>query len=223
MGGTFTRLQGKPRRSFGRLTDTNAVRQELRHETATITWLRGGDCAEVGSVFFDASTNGFDCIPLRAGTLIPGRWQRVGVLLPEASRLRARGLVAAGLRDGSRYFVESLLGVSADTRPSLLTQDGQFGFRSGRLGFGFLDGSPAGTLIEASTNLVMWFTDPGADEGGYRRSSAQASVGIGDVPARSRTSFGSPSKEEVSFFARGGTRRRGVCRGRAVRWQCCRP
>jgi uncharacterized delta-60 repeat protein len=146
---------------IGRLNTPDLAAQSLAFDGSTITWLRGGGSPEAKRTTFDYSVNGVDWASLGAGTRITGGWQSSGVSVPPDATIRARAFVTGGLCDGSSGLVENMLSLS-QTPPIILTDDGNFGFRTNEFGFkqfGFNLVGMAGqtVVIEASTNLVNWF------------------------------------------------------------------
>jgi hypothetical protein len=145
---------------IGRLNTPDLAAQSLAFDGSTITWLRGGGSPEAKRTIFDYSVNGVDWASPGAGTRITGGWQSSGVSVPPNATIRARAFVTGGLCDGSSGLVENMLSLS-QTPPIILTDDGNFGFRTNEFGFkqfGFNLAGMAGQIvvIEASTNLVNW-------------------------------------------------------------------
>jgi uncharacterized delta-60 repeat protein len=162
-GGYFTSLGGQIRNYLGRLTPTEPATQSLSLDGAAVSWNRSGSSPEVWRTTFDASTNGTNWVALGDGTRIAGGWQLSGLDWPTNAMLRARGLVAGGLSDGSSWFVETNFTLASITAqpgsgelaplfvPGTLTHfsDGQFQFTiAGRQG--------ANYEVQVSTNLTDW-------------------------------------------------------------------
>lgn len=160
VGGEFARLGGEPRKCIGRFNNTEPATQSLRRGDSTLTWLRGGSCAEVWRTTFEACTNGVDWFLLGVGQRIPGGWQVTGVTLPPQTAVRARGYVTGGIYNGSSWFVESTALVSGEVQPRILSAGVDFGFAAGQFGFGIggtIGGAPGQAVVaEASSNLVDW-------------------------------------------------------------------
>ncbi len=111
VGGGFTTLGGQLCNHLGRLNNTSPATQSLSLDGADIAWLRGGSSPEVWRTRFDASTNnGKDWADLGAGMRISGGWRLPGVSVPAGATIRGRGFVTSGIRNGSAWFVESIIG-----------------------------------------------------------------------------------------------------------------
>jgi uncharacterized delta-60 repeat protein len=157
VGGYFTTLGGQTRYYFGRLNNTEPATQNLSFDGSTLTWLRGSTSPEVWRTSFDASTNnGTDWLALGTGARITGGWRLTGLSVPSSATIRARGFVTGGLYNGSSWFVESTLQFVPQTPPTILTDDGNFGFRTNQFGFNVVGVAGQTVVIEGSTNLVYW-------------------------------------------------------------------
>ncbi len=141
---------------LGRLNNTEVATQNLTRDGSTITWLRGGASPEVWRTTFEYSTNGTDWISLGAGTRITGGWQLVGISAPLDSAIRARGFVTGGECNGSSWFVESTSQPAPQAPPTILVNDGCFGFQTNHFGFNVAGVAGQTIVIEASMNLVNW-------------------------------------------------------------------
>src|SRR5713101_797668 len=115
VGGNFTTLGGggtgtTPRRSIGRLTNTDAALEALTVATdgTTITWDRSSASPEVDRVTFELSTDGINYTALATPTRIAGGWQLPGQDLPTRQNIfvRARGFYSTGESDGSDSIAE---------------------------------------------------------------------------------------------------------------------
>ena len=155
VGGWFTTLGGQSRNRIGRLNTTVPATQSLTFDGSTLTWRRGGASPEVWRTTFDFSTNGTDWAGLGAGTRTAGGWQLANVSLPSANgTIRARGYVTGGYCQGSAWFVESDISVSAPL--VILVNDPRFGFSSNRFGFKFSGTAGQVVILETSTDLATW-------------------------------------------------------------------
>jgi uncharacterized delta-60 repeat protein len=117
VGGSFGKIGGQARRNLARLNNTVPATQNLSLKGSAITWLRGGTSPEIYAASFEASTNETDWAFLGFGTRIAGGWQLTNAIIQGNARIRARGLVAGGLYNGSSWFVEAISGP-----PLLITQ-----------------------------------------------------------------------------------------------------
>ena len=155
VGGDFTSLGGESRIRIGRLSNPEVATESLSLDALSITWLRGGSAPEAWRTSFDLSTNGSDWTSLGNGTRVPGGWQVTTAGLPADGFVRARGFVTSGEWSGSSWFVESVMNI-APAQPTILVNDGNFGFRSNGFGFNVSASSNQSVVLEASTNLVDW-------------------------------------------------------------------
>jgi uncharacterized delta-60 repeat protein len=154
LGGPFTRAAGQARTAIARLINPDPATQSLEQGPSGVTWFRGGSSPEVWRTRFEASTNGGTWTSLGDGTRIPGGWVCSATNLPPAARIRARGFnTAGGFSGSSSWFVESVL---SEPRFAILTDDGDFGWRSDRFGFNIIGPTGQSAVIEASTNLANW-------------------------------------------------------------------
>ncbi len=122
VGGYFSNLGGRSRSRVAKLNRTDSATQALSLANSTVTWLRGGSSPEVWRANFDHSLDGLAWMELGAGTRIPGGWQKTGVSVPLAGKLRARGYVA-GSDEGSGWFAETVLDLTPEIHLSL-TREG---------------------------------------------------------------------------------------------------
>ncbi len=93
---------------------------------------------------------------LGAGTRISGGWQRAGLPALPTSTIRARGFVTGGEYISSGWFVESTMPFVPQTPPTILVNDGYFGFLTNQFGFNVAGVAGQTVVIETSTNLVNW-------------------------------------------------------------------
>jgi len=75
-----------------------------------------------------------------------------GVAVPRNAMFRARGVATGGYYNGSSWFVES----TSETPPSVLMDDGGFGFHSNQFGFNTRAQPGQAVVIEASADFVSW-------------------------------------------------------------------
>jgi hypothetical protein len=155
VGGVFTNLCGQGRPGIGRFNATDPASQTLSYDGATVIWLRGGTGPEVWRTTFEVSIDGTNWTSLGAGTRIAGGWQLTGVSAPCSSTIRARGFVTGGYDNASSWFLESRIQAGA-TRPTILVNDGRFGFGSYGFGFNFTGASGLTAVVQGSTNLLNW-------------------------------------------------------------------
>ena len=127
MGANYQFISGHWSNYLARLINTDPSTQSLSFNGPTITWLRGGTAPEAWRTSFETSTDGATWTDLGPGTRISGGWQLSGLSLPANSIIRARAFITGGLRNGSSWFVQS------HSRPLILLNDGNFGFRSNQL------------------------------------------------------------------------------------------
>jgi uncharacterized delta-60 repeat protein len=152
VGGSFQQLAGQQRNNIGRLNNTDPATQSLSRNGPILTWLRSGTSPEVWRTSFEFSTNGTSWTALGDGSRIAGGWQLSGVLVSTNTAIRARGFIA----NGSSWFVETILQPTLQTRPMILTDDGNFGLRSNQFGFNVQAATGLAVVIEASTNFLNW-------------------------------------------------------------------
>jgi hypothetical protein len=155
IGGNFSILNNQSRLYLGRVNASDPAFQNLAFDSSSITWLRGSTCPEVWLTTFDFSTDtGSSWTGLGNGTRISGGWQLTGLSLPTNAMVRARGFVPdAGV---SSWFVEQTFPVISQTPPTILTADGNFGFRTNQFGFNISGSAGQSIVVEASTNLIQW-------------------------------------------------------------------
>jgi uncharacterized delta-60 repeat protein len=139
---------------IGRLQNTGPATENLSWDGTTITWLRGGTAPEIWGAYFQASSNGILWTDLGKGTRIPGGWQLSGIVLTPGSYLRARGRESVGQFNQSSWFVQSVMQVQQP--PRIITDDGNFGFRSNRFGFNYIGQPQQVAVVEGTTNLTSW-------------------------------------------------------------------
>jgi uncharacterized delta-60 repeat protein len=125
VGGNFAAMGGQSCINLARLNNTTPATQSLTCDGSTITWLRGGAGPEVWRTCFDYSADGTNWAVLGVGTRVPGGWRLTGISLPPNGSLRARGHVTGG-REGSGWFVESLLHAPWAIRLSLVRSSSNF-------------------------------------------------------------------------------------------------
>jgi uncharacterized delta-60 repeat protein len=156
VGGAFRALDGQTIGCVARLNNLDTATQNLSYDGSSITWLRGGASPEVWATTFEASNDGTNWTRLGAGSRISGGWQLSSVSIPAGATIRARGYYSTGQYNGSSSLLETLLSVSGQAAPSLLLNDGRFGF--GTNGFGFNVSGAVGQVmaVECSSNLVNW-------------------------------------------------------------------
>ncbi len=153
LSGSFTRLCGQLQSHAGRLFNTELATQQLDFDGTNVVWLRGGTSPEVWRTTFEASTNGIDWTFLGAGDRITGGWQLPNAAISQNATVRARGLICGGRYGGSSWYCEA---VYPRTTPTLLTADGNLGFRNGQFGFS-LGGSAGSTaVIERAGEDMNW-------------------------------------------------------------------
>lgn len=173
--GSFTSINGQPRRFMARLNNTETAIQTMAFDGTTITWRRGGSSPEIWRASFEYSTDGSDWIVLGDGLPVSGGWQLAPVNLPLAGILRARGF-----DQNSTWIVESRLNLPSN--PAIFVPGQSLLFSNGR--FSFLLSGQAGqkVVIEASADLRNWtpvwtnnledipayFTDPASAESSAR-------------------------------------------------------
>jgi uncharacterized delta-60 repeat protein len=151
VGGSFSSLGGQSRTNLGRLNNIEPATQSLSSDGATITWLRGGTSPEVWRTTFETSPDGAHWTSLGVGTRITGGWQLTGLAVSTNNLIRARGFMSGGQYNGSSSVLESIL-----ARPTILVNDGSFGFSANRFGFHVIGTAGTGALLEATTNLMDW-------------------------------------------------------------------
>ena len=123
-GGLFSSLAGQAWKALGRLNYTVPATEDLRRDGSGITWLRGGSSPEVWRTTFEHTGDGIDWTSLGAGSRIIGGWQLTDVTPPAGGTVRARGFLASGYRNGSSWFVETLIGAPVfTTQPVSLTNN----------------------------------------------------------------------------------------------------
>ncbi len=154
VAGAFTSLGGEARTNLARLVASDAASAQLTFDGSSLTWRRSGSCPEVNWACFESSTDGTNWVKLGEGTRITGGWRLDNVSLQASTMLRARGFATGGYYSSSSWHVESRLAVAGP--PRILTDDGNFGFRTNRFGFNLSAASGQAVVVEASTNLVTW-------------------------------------------------------------------
>ena len=85
-----------------------------------------------------------------------GGWQLNGVTAAVNSFLRARGYATGGYYSSSSWSVGSTLVVDSNLPPRILTNDGNFGFRSNHFAFTVAGLTGQTLVIETATNLANW-------------------------------------------------------------------
>lgn len=156
VGGAFTNLGGQVRSGLARIHNSGPATKSLIRDGSTLTWLRGGTSPEVWRTTFEASTNGTDWFNLGAGTRITGGWQLTALSAATNAALRARGFAVGGCYNGTTWFEQSILPGAVSNPPTIVLNDGAFGFRTNRFGFNLTGGGGQRVVIEASTNLADW-------------------------------------------------------------------
>jgi len=158
VGGLFGLLAGRSRPYIGRLNDTNDLPlQNLKFESSTLVWTRGGPGPEIWRASFEYSPDGVSWLALGDGVWVSapqwpdaaGSWVLSGIALPPNAILRARGFTTTGDFNGSSGLVESVsLPALAITAP-FRKPNGQFAFSA--IG-------PAGwrVVVEASNDSKSW-------------------------------------------------------------------
>jgi hypothetical protein len=161
---------------IGRINTPDLAAQSLAFDGSAITWLRSGAGPEVWRTTFEYSTNGTDWLSLGVGTRVTGGWELSGVSVPATATIRARAFVTGGLCTGSGGFVESTTQFVPQTPPTIIVNDGSFGFRTNQFGFNVAGLAGQTVVIEVSINLLDWtaletntlgasplyFSDPGS-------------------------------------------------------------
>jgi uncharacterized delta-60 repeat protein len=156
LGGNFMKVAGQTHDFLARLVNTDPAVQALRFDGSTITWLRSGACPEVWRTAFEMSTNGSYWAALGAAERTPGGWRLTNVSVPTNATIRARGIVVGGYCNSSSWFVEDTLDLAAHPQATILTSDGDFGFRSNSFGFNLTSAAGSSVVVESSTNLTEW-------------------------------------------------------------------
>jgi uncharacterized delta-60 repeat protein len=117
-GGWFDRLQPPgaaepiPRRLFARVENDSASQTLTIPALGQILWQRTGSAPEVSRVVFEVSEDGgANWNPLGEGIrgAAPNTWELIGVSLPPAGILRARGIHPCGFANGSTSIIEQSL------------------------------------------------------------------------------------------------------------------
>lgn len=152
VAGEFTTLARLPRTNIGRLNNTGPATQNLSYDGSTIVWRRGGTSPEVWRTDFQSSGDGVTWMNLGAGRRVPGGWQLATGAITKGATIRARGFIAGG--GWGEGAVQASMQVSGP--PSILTDDGVFGFHSGQFGFTLARTSGQSVVMESSTDLVSW-------------------------------------------------------------------
>jgi uncharacterized delta-60 repeat protein len=153
VGGSFATLGGQSRAHLGRLTATGPVFHVLSFSGATVNWQRSGCGPEISYCTFETSTDFTNWAMIGAGTRGLNGWQSPLVSLAANTSIRARGFISTG---NAGWFVEDDLTVSSTNPPTILTQDGNFGFSNNTFGFDIAALIGQTVVIETSTNLQQW-------------------------------------------------------------------
>jgi len=172
-------LPGELRSCIGRLNNTDPAIDSLRYDGSVIRWDRGGSSPEFWRVSFEVSTNGIDWVSLGDGIRSEGGWKFEDASWPADVKIRARGYVTGGSRNGSIWFYEatggplwwgdppqnrtyvlgsvaSLLGVACGTTP--------LNYQWFKDGVALVDG---GRISGATTAQLIVSNAFGADSGNY--------------------------------------------------------
>ena len=118
LGGTFTAFQPSnagSRNYFARLLNDPATQTLVTPHVTQAVWQRGGTAPELNRVTFDLSTDGgVTWTPLGPGTRVgkTPSWRMLGLQLPAAGQLRARGGTSGGSYNGSSGLIEQVVVLS---------------------------------------------------------------------------------------------------------------
>ncbi|HEY5912433.1 MAG TPA: immunoglobulin domain-containing protein [Verrucomicrobiae bacterium] len=152
VGGQFSELAGEARTNLGRLLNTDPATSDLFRDGSHVVWLRGGGGPEIWRATFECSTNQAAWVSLGAGARITGGWRVTAASLPTNCTVRARGFIANAT---ASWFVESRLALT-DMPPTILTQDGRFGFGTNGFGFDFAGAPGQRVVVQSSADLLNW-------------------------------------------------------------------
>jgi uncharacterized delta-60 repeat protein len=141
--------------SVARLQNTGPATESLSWNGAAFTWLRGGTAPELWRTSFQSSSNGTDWVELGSGTRISGGWSSPALPAAPSGMVRARGWVSSGQYGCPSWFVESIL-QAPPPRPTIIVNDGKFGFRSNKFGFSYTAPSNRTVVVQGAPDLLNW-------------------------------------------------------------------
>ena len=138
-GGAFI---GGQLRSFFRLTNDVAARQDLAVTKSTVTWTLGGASPQLARVVFEYSPDNVNYTALGNGTAAGSSWTLTGLTLPIEQNfyVRARGFYRGGCQSGSESIMESV-------RNAFILRPSTLGNISTRLGVQTGDNAMIGGFI----------------------------------------------------------------------------
>lgn len=108
VGGGFTGINGTPLTGIARIENDPATQSFAMPAGTAIQWWRGGAAPEAQRITFEYSNDGGDTWSLLgAADRVPGGWEKTGLILPMAGKIRARGYVSGGNNNGGLGLVET--------------------------------------------------------------------------------------------------------------------
>jgi len=123
VNGQFTTVSSTARFRLARLLNDSASENLSITASDRIQWLRGGSAPEAALVTFEHSSNGgASWSSLEPVSRTAGGWERTGIALPSAGRIRARAYLPGGGNNGSTGLVESVLVYTGLPQPEIAVE-----------------------------------------------------------------------------------------------------